>query len=306
MLTGVWAGAGGKVLERWLSSLWPGVTFWGSAVLLVLWDAHGLRGIDREVRRWAAGTGLVAPLVASVLLLLVSASSAVLVQQATRPVLMVLAGQSPGRPSAVRRRLIDRRARRVDREHAQWQTLVSVPEQHRSADQLGQLRRLEVRRVRRPQQRSALTPTRTGDLLSAAERYPADRYGLDAAATWPVLWAVLPETTRAELAAARRNLDLAVSAAVWGAAFCLLGFVTAWAVLIGSVVVVVSVLWLVPAHADVFRELVAVAFDCHRRELYRALRWPLPKNPAEELTTGAELSRYLWRGSDDNHPVFEA
>ena len=41
------------------------------------------------------------------------------------------------------------------------------------------------------------------------------------------------------------------------------------------------------------------------QSFYKALRWPLPKNPAEEHKIGQELTKYLWRGSNQNSPNFE-
>jgi hypothetical protein len=43
----------------------------------------------------------------------------------------------------------------------------------------------------------------------------------------------------------------------------------------------------------------------HRRLLYDATRWPLPRSPAEERALGAPLTEYLWRCSDRPKPVFE-
>jgi hypothetical protein len=47
----------------------------------------------------------------------------------------------------------------------------------------------------------------------------------------------------------------------------------------------------------VFADLVDSAYDLHRGEVYKALRWPLPGSPADEVKTGPLITRYLWRGT---------
>ena len=63
-------------------------------------------------------------------------------------------------------------------------------------------------------------PTSIGNILRAAERRPADKYGLDAIIVWPRLWLLLPEATRTELRAAYGSLDLATATVIWGVLFC--------------------------------------------------------------------------------------
>jgi hypothetical protein len=89
-----------------------------------------------------------------------------------------------------------------------------------TADQLASYARLERRRRRYPAAVGYLLPTPIGNILRAAERRPADKYGLDTIIVWPHLWLLLPETTRRELRTARTSLDTAVAAATWGLLFC--------------------------------------------------------------------------------------
>ena len=86
-----------------------------------------------------------------------------------------------------------------------------------TADQLTRYARLERRR-RRPAAPDYFLPTRIGNILRAAERRPADKYGLDTITLWPHLRLPLPETTRQELRAVRASLDIALAAANLGAA----------------------------------------------------------------------------------------
>ncbi len=70
--------------------------------------------------------------------------------------------------------------------------------------------------------------TPIGNILRAAERRPADKYGLDTITVWPHLWLLLPEDNRQELRAARTSLDTAVAAATWGLLFCVFTPFTPW------------------------------------------------------------------------------
>ena len=147
-------------------------------------------------------------------------------------------------------------------------------------------------------------PTPIGNILRAAERRPADKYGLDTVTLWPRLWLLLPDATRQELLAARTSLDNAVTAAIWGLLFCAFTPFTPLAIPIGLAVTTVAVTIVLPARAQVFGDLIEAAYDLHRTALYRQLRWPLPANPAQEHLQGQQLTAYLWRGSDDTTPTF--
>ena len=50
-------------------------------------------------------------------------------------------------------------------------------------------------------------------------------------------------------------------------------------------------LWL-PGRTEAYADLVQTAVDLYRRALYEQLRWPLPRNPAEERASGRRLSTW--------------
>jgi hypothetical protein len=141
-------------------------------------------------------------------------------------------------------------------------------------------------------------------LLRAAERRPADKYGLDAVIVWPHLWLLLPDTTQTELHAARASLDAAAADAIWGVLFCVFAPLAWVAIPVGLTVAVAAIALIVPARAQVFGDLVEAAYDLHRTLVYRQLRWPLPANPSEERDMGTALTNYLRRGSDASTLVF--
>lgn len=147
-------------------------------------------------------------------------------------------------------------------------------------------------------------PTPIGNILRAAERRPADKYGLDPVALWPRLWLLLPDLTRQELVAARASLDNATTAMIWGLLFCAFAPLTLLAPPAGLAVAAAALTVVMPGRAQAFLDLVEAAYDLHRTALYQQLRWPLPENPAQERSQGQQLTAYLWRGSDQEVPAF--
>jgi hypothetical protein len=139
-------------------------------------------------------------------------------------------------------------------------------------------------------------PTRLGNLLRAYELRPSEKYGLDALICWPRLWLLLPSHVREEIQAARKRLDDTVQIWFWGAAFLVWSVLTWWAVPLALLQVVLTRRWLLD-EATVYGELVESAYDLHRVDLYKALRWPLPEGPAQEVASGLALTAYLWRGT---------
>ena len=70
-------------------------------------------------------------------------------------------------------------------------------------------------------------PTRLGNILRAAEDYPLDRYEINAIVVWPRLYAVLPDSFTAAIAAAKLPLDLMAVIGALAAAFTVAGTVIA-------------------------------------------------------------------------------
>jgi hypothetical protein len=244
---------------------------------------------------------------AIIMFLLGVTASAIVIERLTTPVLRLLEGYWPALLDPLRRRLIarvDQRARRAD---ADWQQLAQVvlsPTANPNSDQLTAFARLDRARRRRPKQTNRYMPTRIGNILRAAETWPADKYGLDAVVVWPRLWLVVPDTTREQLTAARTALDASVAVVMWGLLFCAFSVWTLLAIPVGLVIASAAVTVWVPARAEVFGDLVEAAYDLHRTALYQQLRWPAPTSAEHERNDGERLSSYLWRGSDAPEPTF--
>jgi hypothetical protein len=252
----------------------------------------------------------VAALIGALLLVL---ASALIVQRAATPMLRLLEGYWPkwaARPRLALQKRIRKRAD-VDKEaflelHRQQEKVqgeLTVAQagqrtdlESELADLSAKLGKIESRAHRRPPGTEVM-PTRTGNILRAAEVRPMGKYGLDAVIVWPHLWLVMPDGTRQELAAVRTALDDAAAAVIWGLAFCLFTPLAWWALPTGLVVAMAAAVWWVPDRAETFADLIDAVYDLHRIALYEQLRWPLPDTPEQERTAGDQITQYLWRGT---------
>lgn len=149
----------------------------------------------------------------------------------------------------------------------------------------------------------ALMPTRLGNLLRSFEQKPQERYGLDAIICWPRLWILLPAELQTELTEARNALNDAVQIWIWGLLFLVWTSWSWWALLVSGFVMWAAYHWMRQA-ALIYGQLVQASFDMYRHSLYKALRWPLPQNPAQEAEEGKKLTAYLWRGAMGDYPAF--
>lgn len=158
-----------------------------------------------------------------------------------------------------------------------------------------------------PVRRDQVMPTSLGNVLRAAEAYAGDprRYGVDAVFFWPRLYPLLSEPLRAELGAARAEVDrmlvtatlslvLAIGTAVVGGAAEL-----SWPARAGIVVGALAVsrlAYLVAVWAAVpYAELIRSSFDTHRRDLLRAMGLSPPESLAEERALWEALGQQLYR-----------
>ena len=157
------------------------------------------------------------------------------------------------------------------------------------------------RRLRRfPSVREAFMPTRTGNVLAAANEMPR-RYGLDQYTLWPHLRMLIPDRARSEFDAAQLRLDVSLGAMIWGVAFCCLTPLAWWALPVGLATAIAA--WLtIRSRAVVLADLAQVTWTLYRFTLYKQLGWPLPTGPAFERDSGYALSEYVARGFGSSMP----
>lgn len=300
-----WHTLGSKLGERWAAATAPAVVFWIGGLLAWAYGRDGLHSLAIPAT-WLDRQSTPAQIAAIAAVLAGVTASGLVVQFLTTPFLRLLEGYWPSWTEPLRSRLISRRYNKAIKENHHWQQLAdrvhapAVP----SAKDLADYARLERRRLRRPTTPDHYLPTKIGNILRAAERRPANKYGLDAVALWPRLWLLLPDATRRELIAARASLDSAVAAALWGLLFCAFTPWTPLVIPIGLIIAAAAMTLWVPTHAALFADLIEATYDLHRTVLYQQLRWPLPVNPKEEQAEGTRLTAYLWRGSDSDTPIF--
>lgn len=303
MLAGFWEAVGGKLADRWAAVSVPALVFWLGGFAAWTYHRGGLHTLSAP--GWLKGETPVIQVALILAALLVVAASGILVERAATPVLRLLEGYWPSWAWPLRGRLAGWLAGRAADEAPAWQQAQArVQAADPTAGDFARYARLERRRRRRPARACYFMPTPIGNILRAAERRPADKYGLDTIVVWPHLWLLLPKATRTELRAARASLDSAVAAASWGILFCAFASFSWLVIPIGLGVTVIAVTVVTPARAQVFGELIEATYDLYRSALYKQLRWPLPASPQEERAAGARLTAYLRRGSDHPVPIF--
>ncbi len=302
MLTTFWEGLGNKLAEQWAPRiLTPAFAFWLGGLIAWLW---GNLGADIRANGWAAALQahttklhtlpIVLQVALVVVILLALVASAAIAERLTLPLLRILEGYWPLRLGGwLQRHNFTRRQAAYKRAGA---LAGKRDDGGLTPGEDAELATLE-RRLRQTPATQALTmPTRLGNLLRAAEARPRERYGLDTVVSWPYLWLLLDEDTKAELIQARSTLNSATRVWLWGALFAV-WTVWAWWALPVAVAVCASIYYgSMLSAAEVYGDLVEATFGLRRTALYAALRWPPPASPNEEIPDGEAVTTYLWRG----------
>jgi hypothetical protein len=325
--------------------LTPAFAFWAGGLTAVWWHSHGravrTRGWSHELSATAAWLhqlpGLAQGIAVAAGLLLVGVS-ALAAERLTQPLLRLLEGYwwprwPRGWLISYRRWRYGRWDARVTRLATRQRIGTLTPEEFFELEELekavpppdparlaelrrcradgldarmtGQLGRDQGRLRMMPRQRALGMPTRLGDILRAAERRPADKYGLDAVACWPALWLLLPAEAKTELIQARSALDNAARTWLWGALFVVWTPWTWLALAVAVVVPLVAYYIGVLTAAAAFGDLTATAFDLYRFLLYDGLHLPRPASQdLERRQDGPQVTRLLWAGLDVPGPQY--
>lgn len=163
------------------------------------------------------------------------------------------------------------------------------------------------RRFKYPERRALVLPTRLGNLIRSAERYPSVEYGIEAIVMWPRLTAVIEPDYAASLDRSRTNLMfmlnnsiLALALAVILAALSLTSpdasLSNAALPALAFLGVSVGFYHLALRPAQTWGELIRAAFDLYRRPLLEKLGVPdVPASRAEERALWRRIkSQMLW------------
>lgn len=306
MLGKFWEAAGEKLADRWASISVPAIIFWLGGLLCWI-SGHGGTSDLRKLADWAGSQSAPVQLLVILTGLLGVAASGVIVERLAAPGLRLIEGYWPpfaGRMSRWRTGVIAAKAESLEK---RFQELAGPVLESKTATAAQRAEFADTdRRLRRMSADGDYLPTKTGNILRAGERRPAEKYGLDAIVVWPRLWLLLPADTRSELSQARSALDSAVTSLIWGLLFVGFTALAWWALAAALAVVLAMYLYWIPDRAAVFADLLESAFDVHRGVLYRSLRWPLPENPCHEHASGEQITSYLMRGLGGAVPTFTA
>lgn len=170
--------------------------------------------------------------------------------------------------------------------------------------------RYSTRFHRFPATDSEVLPTRLGNVLKAAESYISDprRYGADAVFFWPHLLAVLPESTRADLAEARASVETTLVATSLAILFAPVAVVLGlslplptalWIPVTIGTLVLARICYLASVRAAIsWGVLIRAAFDLHHRDLLHALGFRPPCTLEEERALWMAVGKLLYRRDD--------
>lgn len=299
MLTKILDGLGTTFATQWSANLLTAAfVFWSGGLLVLAWH-FGWSPLDV----WYMGLSATVEVVVLVAAFLLVALSSIVSQRLNLPVLRFLEGYWPGWLSGIRRWLVGRVATTYQQKLQTLQTLAGKGLPDLSTDELKHYVELDRYITHMPTTPEVLMPTRLGNILRAAELRSRNKYGLDAVICWPRLWLLLPDAVKQELMDARASLDTSVNLLIWSMLFLVWTLWAWWALLVTVLVAMYAYSWSLRL-AEVYGELIDSCYDLHRGDLYQALRWPLPANPAAEQQTGLQLTQYIWRGSDAQTPTF--
>ncbi|MGP4051863.1 hypothetical protein [Streptomyces sp. 2A115] len=303
-MNGLLAELGKKLAERWLSLLvLPGALFLGVLVAArelghTRWYAVGElpARLDRHTGTLAGST---ADLLLRLFAFLLAAAACGLAAQALGSLVerLWLADDWHGWPKPTHRfvrRLVARRGRRFVRRRARAGADLAAAELRDAQPNAADRAAVAVARLRRVADAPPERPTWTGDRLRVVESRLTE-LGIRVAVVWPHLWLHAPDTTRAEITAAREGMLRAATLTGWGLLYLAVATVW-WPGALISCVVVLTAWHRFRAATDAYATLVESAVRLHTQELARQLgigrRGPLTRRH------GAALSAYLADGED--------
>jgi hypothetical protein len=283
--------------QKMISLLAPSLFFWLGGLLL-LWPRieNWYKTLAQPIQGWE---GMI--LIEAFLLITISA---IIVQRFDLSILRLLSGYYwPKWLVTINQKLIQRVTSTYNINLEHYRELVQKGIEKLSHDEYREFIRLDQYIRYMPCTEAEFMPTTLGNILRAAELRPRNKYGLDMAVCWPRLWLLLSNDVKKELSDARTAIDAAIRLITWSMLFLIWSFWAWWAIVIALIIIIFAYRWTISI-AKVYADLIDSTYDLYRNLLYSSLRWPLPKNPAEEPKVGLQITEYLWRGSDASTPIF--
>lgn len=302
MIDAFWSAMADYRLSRWImTAVLPAVAFWlGGLAMLLSW--YDWSYLEQQMSAWSVTEWSVIWFVVT----LGIAASIGLIHLMQPVVISLIQGRWPAWMAPLSRWMADRWYMKSNKVNSDLQSLwkSNAAKTYYTMETGGYQRLLRYLHCL-PKQKRNFAPTYYGNVINAAIERPLNKYGLHVGICWPRLWILLPESTQSDLSCARTNLDASVRIWCWSLLFIVWGIQVWWLGLLGIIsAVLVYHLRVIPV-AETYGDLIESTFDVYRNRLYVALRWPLPKNPKDELTMGQRLTDFLAIGSDFDSPVYE-
>jgi hypothetical protein len=283
---------GSKLAEKWLSTLLtPAFVFWAGGLGAWIYR-YGWSSLETWLTKQSQSIQIALLIIA----LLSIISSALIVQNGELIVLRFLEGYWPRSLRKLRNNFIKIEQNKKDKLLKRFQLLLVEKEnqnKHLSSEEIEEIARLNSLLHYFP---IYLMPTQLGNILRAAEERPRNQYGLDTFICWPRLWLLLPDSVKTELTEARTTLNIGARIWLWSVLFLIWTPLAWWAIPTGTLSAYLSYRWLLNS-AIIYSDLLESAFDLYRFELYKSLRFALPKSSQEERQLGEQLTAYLWKRS---------
>ena len=166
-----------------------------------------------------------------------------------------------------------------------------------------------------PTQPQEVMPTRLGNILKNAERYPFDRYEIHAVLIWPRLYNLFSERFIRTMAEARSSLDfmLVVSTlssifAIGTGTYLVIVKASGWIFLLcfwGGLFLAWLAYKAALVNALLYAQQIKTGFDLYRNELLKQMRIELPQNPSEEIKIWDKVNQLLYSGNTTVSLIYE-
>jgi hypothetical protein len=187
----------------------------------------------------------------------------------------------------------------LDRAGKQWHAAVS---HHLGQDPSQRNWYLEYSRYPAPRD---VLPTRLGNVLRAAERYPEQRYGAEMILIWPRLYQVLPREAIDDVESARSTMEFLLVLSLWfggfgvGAPLMIVFFegdplTAAVSVAVGAGGAYAAYLSAIAAASEYGEQLRSI-FDVYRLDLLRRLSLPAVRDITDERRLWQALGALIGR-----------
>lgn len=291
VLSQVWDSVSGDVGERLLGGIaGPSLLFWLGGLFFFV-HSQGTAAADLPTLLDGISGGEAIVLVLIVLLILLgSATLGHALQFAT---LRFLEGYWPRIVRRPRMALIAARTKRIDRDKARWLKLADNYARH-TPEQRWEYRRLDRKLSYVPESSHQVMPTRLGNVIAAAETYGWHRYGLAGVLTWPRLWLVMDDGSRAELRDVRGRLNIAAQCCLWSLLFTIWSVFSPWAVVVAALSFAASYRSAVGV-AGGYGELIKAAVDIHHRKLLIATGFLKESEGLTPYDAGRQFTMFVKR-----------